>query len=158
MNKEYEKISTEELHKEIDLIQNCINRMANNSFLLKGWLVSVIAVIVALSPEELNKFIVVVTVIMVSASFWYLDAFFLRIEKLYRKLYEWVLENRKQGKRDYQYDLNPHRFDMQVEGIIKVMFSKTLRWFYGVIFFLILIVILYYLWPNVLEIICTCRK
>ena len=70
-----EIIPTEELHKEIDLIQGCINRMASNSFLLKGWLVSIIAVIVALSPEELNKFIVVVTMIMVTFSFWYLDAF-----------------------------------------------------------------------------------
>lgn len=37
------------LHKEIDLIQACITRMASNSFLLKGWAVSIIAVILALS-------------------------------------------------------------------------------------------------------------
>lgn len=153
-----EIIPTEELHKEIDLIQGCINRMASNSFLLKGWLVSIIAVIVALSPEELNKFIVVVTMIMVTFSFWYLDAFFLRTEKLYRKLYVWVLENRKQGKRDFQYDLNPHRFDAQVEGIVKVMFSQTLRWFYGVIFLIIFIVALYYLGPHILKLICACKK
>lgn len=158
MSKEYEKIPTEELHKEIDLIQGCINRMANNSFLLKGWLVSIVAVIIALSPEELNKFTVVVTLIMVTVSFWYLDAFFLRTEKLYRKLYGWALENRNQGNKDFQYDLNPHRFDGQVEGIGKVMFSKTLRWFYGVICLIIVIIVLYYLWPNILEFICPCRK
>ena len=39
MDKE-EKIQIVELHKEIDLIQSCINRMAGNSFLLKGWVVS----------------------------------------------------------------------------------------------------------------------
>ena len=33
-------LSTEIIHKEIDLIQSCISRMANNSFLLKGWLIS----------------------------------------------------------------------------------------------------------------------
>ena len=42
MSNEIENIQVEELHKEIDLIQGCINRMANNSFLLKGWLVSII--------------------------------------------------------------------------------------------------------------------
>ena len=26
----------EKLHKELDLIQNCITRMANNSFMIKG--------------------------------------------------------------------------------------------------------------------------
>lgn len=158
MCKENNKISIEELHKEIDLIQGCINRMANNSFLLKGWLVSIIAVILALSPDELNKFIVAVTMILVTISFWYLDAFFLRTEKLYRKMYDWVLEKRREGKKDFQYDLNPHRFNNQVENIVKVMFSKTLKWFYGMILFLIVVVIVYYLWPSILDVLCNCRK
>ena len=37
----------ENLHKEIDLIQECIKRMANNSFLLKGWTISLVAVVLA---------------------------------------------------------------------------------------------------------------
>ena len=36
-------MGNEELFKEIDLIQGCINRMANNSFLIKGWALSVFA-------------------------------------------------------------------------------------------------------------------
>lgn len=58
MSNEIENIQVEELHKEIDLIQECINRMANNSFLLKGWLVSIIAVVVTLSLDEMNKFVI----------------------------------------------------------------------------------------------------
>lgn len=158
MNQEYEKITTEELHKEIDLIQSCINRMANNSFLLKGWGVSIIAVIVALSPEEINKLVVMLTLIMVTISFWYLDAFFIRIEKLYRKMYEWILDKRRHGQREYQYDLNPHRFDKEVESIWKIMFSTTLKWFYGIIMLLIILIAVYYLWPSIVEVICTCKK
>lgn len=30
------KMEIEELHKEIDLVQGCINRMAQNSFHIKG--------------------------------------------------------------------------------------------------------------------------
>ena len=41
------------LHKEIDLIQDCIKRMANNSFLIKGWTVSLIAVVLALAKDKL---------------------------------------------------------------------------------------------------------
>jgi len=33
------KMEIEELHKEIDLVQGCINRMAQNSFHIKGWTV-----------------------------------------------------------------------------------------------------------------------
>ena len=79
-------------------------------------------------------------------------------EKLYRKIYEWVLEKRREGNTEFQYDLNPHRFNGQVEGIVKVMFSKTLRWLYGMVLFLILVVIMYYLWPNILEALCRCSN
>lgn len=41
------------LHKEIDLIQGVITRMANNSFLLKGWIVSLIAVLLALTKDTI---------------------------------------------------------------------------------------------------------
>ena len=44
------EISIEEIHKEIDLIQSCITRMAQNSFMIKGWFVSIYAVILALLP------------------------------------------------------------------------------------------------------------
>ena len=52
-----EEISIEEIHKEIDLIQSCITRMAQNSFMIKGWFVSIYAVILALLPEKINLFL-----------------------------------------------------------------------------------------------------
>ena len=156
MSNELDNIQVEELHKEIDLIQGCINRMANNSFLLKGWLVSIIAVVVTLSLDEMNKFVITLMVIMITISFWYLDSYFLRMEKLYRKMYEWVLENRKQGNRDFQYDLNPHRFDTQVERVSYIMCSKTMRWFYGIIILLIVMISVYYSWDNIVKLICKC--
>ena len=42
------------LYKEIDLIQSCINRMAQNSFVVKGWLIALVAVVLALLPEKFN--------------------------------------------------------------------------------------------------------
>lgn len=156
MSNVHKDVTIDELHKEIDLIQGCINRMANNSFLIKGWLVSIVAVVVALAPDELNPFINVLTITLVTISFWYLDAFFLRTEKMYRKMYEWVLEARKQKKIEFQYDLNPYRFEFQVDSIFKVMFSKTLKWFYGIIILLIIIIIIYYSWPSIINLICRC--
>ena len=47
-------MSNETLHKEIDLIQACVTRMANNSFLLKGWAISIVAVILALADKALE--------------------------------------------------------------------------------------------------------
>ena len=45
-------MGNEELFKEIDLIQGCINRMANNSFLIKGWALSVFAGATAFTQGE----------------------------------------------------------------------------------------------------------
>ena len=42
------------LEKEIDLIQSCINRMAQNSFVVKGWLITLVTVILALLPEKVD--------------------------------------------------------------------------------------------------------
>ena len=42
------------LEKEIDLIQACINRMAQNSFMVKGWAITLIAVVLALLPESFD--------------------------------------------------------------------------------------------------------
>jgi hypothetical protein len=121
----------EVLHKEIDLIQACITRMANNSFLLKGWAISIIAVVLALADKAINPALLSVILLIPLFSFWYLDAFFLRTERMYRKMYEWVLEKRSKNENTFLYDLNPNRFKNSVDSIGKVMMSTTLKWFYG---------------------------
>jgi hypothetical protein len=131
------------LHKEIDLIQACINRMANNSFLLKGWAISIIAVVLALADKAANPALLSTILLIPLISFWYLDAFFLRTEKMYRKMYTWVLEKRKANDDSFLYDLNPHRFKDEVESSWKIMWSITLKWFYGIPALLTLAVILY---------------
>jgi len=120
------------LHKEIDLIQACITRMASNSFLLKGWAISIIAVVLALADRAVEPALLSSLVLIPLISFWYLDAFFLRTEKMYRKMYEWVLKTRGAEDTSFLYDLNPHRFKDEVDSTWKVMWSITLRWFYGI--------------------------
>lgn len=131
------------LHKEIDLIQNCISRMAKNSFMLKGWTISLLAVVLALTADRLNPLFLFCSVFIPLLCFWYLDAFFLRTEKMYRKMYEWVLKERKEGRIDFQYDLGPSRFKSQVETHCRVMFSKTLGVFYGIPSVVVFLVIIY---------------
>ena len=63
MSRDDKKISIEEIHKEIDLLQSCITRMAQNSFMIKGWFVSCYAVILALLPEKVNMFLLCIFVV-----------------------------------------------------------------------------------------------
>ena len=51
-------------------------------------------------------------------------------ERLYRRKYEWVIKNRLTSDEKF-FDLNPNSFkDVKKDKEIKIMFSKTLRWFY----------------------------
>lgn len=123
------------LLKEIDLIQACINRMAQNSFMVKGWTLSLVAVVLALLPESFDLTGLCLIGIVATVCFWYLDAFFLRTEKLYRWKYDWILSNRLTCT-EYCYDLNPYNEKMWIPNqdgsskksptIIKIMFTKTL--------------------------------
>lgn len=123
-------INTTIVHKELDLIQSCISRMAKNSFYLKGWYISLIAVILALLPKQVDTVIVGIILFVITICIWYLNAFFLRAEKLYRELYNWVIRERVQNNYDNLYDLNSHRFDDKVDNIFKIMFRPTLSIFY----------------------------
>ncbi|MBO7593690.1 MAG: hypothetical protein J6T12_01870 [Salinivirgaceae bacterium] len=121
------------LHKEIDLIQACINRMANNSFMLKGWLVTIIAAMITLSMNKQNAEVIVTAAALPLLCFWYLDAFYLRTELKYRKLYDWVLKARQKGNTDFMYCLDTKRFNNDVDSVFGVMFSQTLLPFYGIL-------------------------
>lgn len=125
----------ETLHKEIDLIQGVINRMASNSFLLKGWTVTIIVGVLALTKDTIvtNDVTYLALILLIPLCvFWYLDAFFLHKEKCYRELYKWVIENRPTSN-EYEYDLNYKRFENDVDSIAKIMRTSTIGVFYGII-------------------------
>jgi len=133
----------EVIHKEIDLIQNCISRMAQNSFLIKGWTLTVVTVVLALMEKNIDPIYLCLVLFIPLMAFWYLDAFFLQTEKMFRKLYEWVIEARPKNNFSLLYDLNPHRFKDKVDSLHKVMWSITLRIFYGIPLFVVIVIIVY---------------
>ncbi len=142
--------------KEIDLIQGCINRMAQNSFVIKGWLITLFTIVLTLLPDKKNINVLCVVLMFVTIVFWRLDAFFLKTERLYRWKYEWVIKVRNDDNNDdkdkYKYDLDPNNSSMWLPDekngenktktyvpkkepkIREVMFSKTLLPFYGIVF------------------------
>lgn len=143
MNKK--KLATNELHKEIDLIQSCINRMAKNSFSCKGWNLTLIAGIFTLVPEGINTRYIRVIIFCINLCFWWLDSFFLLQEQKYRDKYEWVIQKRLEGNTDFLYDLNPNNKNMNLENKKRSQFktfcSQTIFPMYGgitTLFFILL--------------------
>ena len=77
----------EVVHKELDLIQNVIQRMANNSFMIKGWSITLfVGLISFFKLSKLSDIILGICLLLIVFSFYYLDAFFLWTERKYRDL------------------------------------------------------------------------
>lgn len=79
----------EEKIKHLEMIQGVINRMANNSFILKGWAVTLAAGIFALPGSNSESVLSWIGCIPIIA-FWGLDTYYLLQERLYRSLYKKV--------------------------------------------------------------------
>ncbi|MBN1349979.1 hypothetical protein JXJ21_11260 [candidate division KSB1 bacterium] len=112
--------------KEVEVIQDIIRRMAHNSFMVKGWTITLVAVTLLLKGSKFQVFVAFLPLIV----FWFLDAYFLWQERLYRKLYNWVIENRLTSD-EFLLDMNAYRFKDSVQSKLRIMFSITLGWFYG---------------------------
>ena len=125
--------------KELEIIQGIINRMSNNSFIIKGWTITLVVVTLLLKGDKYHTFIAFIPILV----FWFLDAYFLRLERLYRRLYNWVKDNRLKTK-DFLLDLNYKRFEKEEQSILRIMFSITLGLFYGSIFGLTLIYVIFF--------------
>ncbi len=97
----------EDLYKEIDLIQGCISRMANCSFIIKGLALTVFSAVLAITQETVfaDPLLLVCTVMIPFCCFWILDAIFLKTEKEYRLMYKWVIRERKLNNEEYLFDL-----------------------------------------------------
>lgn len=82
-NKENKESLKEYMIKEIELIQDIIKRMAFNSFMIKGWAVTLVVVTLLLKGTEKYQVLLAFIPLLV---FWFLDAYFLWQERMYRKL------------------------------------------------------------------------
>lgn len=122
--------------KHLEFVQSVIDRMARNSFLLKGWSVTLVSAIFALALKEGSAAFVPIAFLPVSV-FWFLDAYFLRQERMYRKLYDAV---RVKDEQHIDFDLNASGYGADVASYCRVMFSITLKYFHGMLFLTVLLV------------------
>ncbi|HDZ61154.1 MAG TPA: hypothetical protein ENH46_05600 [Candidatus Pacearchaeota archaeon] len=107
--------------EHLGYIQNVINRMSHNSFLIKGWSITFISLLFILAINSSSYFLLVLSLLPLFC-FWSLDAYYLRQEKLFRKLYDAV----RQEKVNDSFSMDTKPFDKHVKGTISIMFSHTI--------------------------------
>ena len=127
--------------KHLEMIQGIINRMANNSFLLKGWSVVLISALFALAAKDSHIYFVYLAYFPVVA-FWVLDAYYLWQEKLFRGLYDKV---RIMNESDIDFSMKTTSILGSVPSWGKVGVSTTLAVFHGIILATIITVMIFML-------------
>ncbi|HLD15246.1 MAG TPA: hypothetical protein VJB94_01565 [Candidatus Nanoarchaeia archaeon] len=121
--------------KHLELIQSIINRMATNSFILKGWSVTLVTGIIILSLNNSIKNFIYLGLVP-TLIFWGLDAYYLKQERLFRKLYDGVRCNMKGIE---PFSLDTRLFNNGFKAWLCCFFSFTLLALHFAIVLIILI-------------------
>lgn len=114
--------------KHLGMIQAVINRMANNSFMLKGWTVTLVAGIFALASKDADKMYFLIAYIPLII-FWGLDSYYLLQERLYRSLYDKV-RVQEDCEIDFSLKATTKEFKNPKNTYCDCVTSTTELWFY----------------------------
>lgn len=101
---------SEDVRQHLSFIQGVITRMNSNSFSMKGWMVAIVAAFCAVyasNSQTEAAYVYIIAAIIVDILFCFLDAYYLKMEKEYRKLYTKVLENPMET--DFNMDIRDHK-------------------------------------------------
>ena len=123
--------------KHLEFIQQAVNRMASNLFLLKGWTVTLIAALFALAAKD-SKDVYFLIAYLPPVMFWVLDGYFLAQERRFRALYDHV---RKLDESEIDFSMDTQKFSHEWRtSWLGSMFSRTLNIYYGSLIVVMLIV------------------
>lgn len=105
-----EKKYSEDVRQHLTFIQGVITRMNSNSFSMKGWMVAIVTALAAIyasdaaNPCAYIYFVIAIPVVII---FCGLDAYYLKMEKQYRDLYNKVLDSSEST--DYNMDARVYK-------------------------------------------------
>lgn len=114
--------------KHLEFIQAVVARLGNGSFLIKGWTMTVSGVLFGFLVNRLSWQFAAAGLIPV-LGFWLLDSYYLRQERLFRKLYDDV-RARTSAVPPFCMNVQPY-----LTGVTwgNVAMSRTMINFYGII-------------------------
>lgn len=114
--------------KHLEFLQNVITRMNSNSFLIKGWTITLVSALFALASKDANVNYVLVSYIAIPV-FWVLDGFYISQERQYRDLYNEVAAK---AETNIDFSMNASGYCKGDRTWLAGIFSQTLIPFYGI--------------------------
>jgi len=109
--------------------------MTQNSYLLKGWTVTLVAATFAVSISVASVWLVA-TALFPTVAFALLDARYLREERLFRRLYDAVRRDRDKDRHEEPdkveaFSMDTQPYEKHVKEIWKIILSVSILPFYG---------------------------
>ncbi|WP_311924450.1 hypothetical protein [Enterococcus avium] len=121
-------IENKRFHMQI--IQGAIERMASNSFIIKGWSLTAFGGLFTLfiaNQDKLWSYDLLWLTLICALVFWWHDAYYLKIERQFRKLYSEVISTEPEN---ICFSMTPPPTD---ESLLFVAFRPILIGSYGII-------------------------
>ena len=124
--------------KHLELIQGVINRLAADSFRMKGWTVVLVAAVFVLLARQ-DAFDAGYIAFLPIIAFWALDGYFLWQQRLFRAHYDNV---RTQPAENIDFSMDVHTYKGPLrQSWLGTMFSRTLAFFYGALLAFVLVAV-----------------
>lgn len=120
--------------KHLEFIQATITRMNQNSFQIKGWMITIVSALLALYANSENVVYILVAIVP-AIIFWFLDAYYLQQERKFRGVYNDVAgltsEDSRVEIRDFEMPIQKYQCGKYC--FFNVLLSKTIFPLYGIV-------------------------
>lgn len=123
-------IDMDDKRQHLIFIEDTISRMSSNSFLTRGWAVTILTALFTLYGSCQNKNVLFV-ILGISVVFWIIDSYYLMLERGYRDLYDKV---RKQKPSEITYE-------MKTSGVSCSNWFRAIRSFTFLFSYLLVLII-----------------
>lgn len=120
---------TEDGRKHLEFVEQVINRMSGISFQAKGLSVTLVAGLFALSAAESKREFAWLALVPIFA-FWMLDAYYLTLERVYRKVYDWLRVKTDAEVAAMNFSMNPTEFGIPKESMFRAALTKHVLLFH----------------------------
>ncbi len=119
----------------LQMIQGIITRMGQNSFQIKGWAIGIMIAIFSFAGEQSNTRCVLFTIVPLIIM-WFLDSYYLQLERKFRLLYDDV----RISEESRDYDMNFNDIKIKVRDSYKISYFKILISATEIVFYLTCII------------------
>jgi hypothetical protein len=111
----------------MSMIQGVITRLETNSFTLKALAMTLAAAVLAFSGSvKKPSWVYPLAGCFPVVVFWIMDAQYLRLGRLFRRLYDSV----RLGKEKKPFSMNIKPFKKDEQSVVRIAFSWSVCWFY----------------------------